>query len=375
MTGSAEGGDLAAWKELPSRQTDALPSRKRLARGAAWFAILTLTALAVVFAVTWGPETLASLGNLRTPFLVGALVLVCSDVLIGALRYQIFIRRIRPDSSLWLPVRADLANRFVGSVTPSQTGGGPAQLYVLHRGGVPVADSLSFLAINLVSTLVFFIGAGGLAVYGLREILPPVAKPLGWYALLTCGTMLALLLVALLKPEWIQRWSRPLVGLWPFQRGEEGAHRLSGWLETNLNRYRNACTAFIREEPRLLLWSFGLTSLLYLNKFMLAWMVMRGLGVEEGLIVTLSVQAVLHALVYVAPSPGGAGIAELLTAILMAALVPTQLLGVFTVTYRLLQQYLPAMVGGLVLAALFRPGAGQARSLVSTPSRPGSGSL
>lgn len=345
---------------VPSQTGSPLISRERVNRGLAWFVALTIAALASVFAITSGPETLAGLRTLHVPFLVAAVISAGLDLLLSASRYQVFIRRIRPGSSLLLPMRADLASRFVAAVTPSQTGGGPAQLYVLHREGVPIPFTLSFLAINLVSTLVLFIGAGAVAAWFLRDRFGVgVEAALAGYALVACGTMLAALVLALLKPDWVRKSVRFIVGLWPFRWGQNASQRLGEWLDRNLEEYRDACVRFMREEPVLLAWSFGLTVLLYLNKFVLAWLIMLGMGVERGLLLTLAVQALLHALVYVAPSPGGAGIAEVLTATLMASLVPGPLLGIFTVTYRLFLNYLPAAVGGLVLAAMIRPGYGQ----------------
>ena len=90
-------------------------------------------------------------------------------MVLGGLRFQIFIRRAHPRSPLSLPIRADLAGRFVGAVTPSQSGGGPAQVFVLHRGGIPVPEALSFLLVNLISTLVFFVLAGGLSAWVFRD--------------------------------------------------------------------------------------------------------------------------------------------------------------------------------------------------------------
>ncbi len=100
-----------------------------------WFFVLSVGGLGVLFAFTFEGSASAVLGSLSPTFLVLAAGGAVMDLLIGAVRYQIFLRRIRPGTSLWLPIKADLANRFVGAVTPSQTGGGPAQVFILCRGG------------------------------------------------------------------------------------------------------------------------------------------------------------------------------------------------------------------------------------------------
>jgi len=350
-------------------------------RGLTVFLALTAAGLAALWHFTaqgdaplaegeWSRQVVA---NLSVGFLALAVLCAVADVLIGAMRYQIFLRRIRPGTSLWLPIRADLANRFVGAVTPSQTGGGPAQVFVLWRGGIPIPDALAFLLVNFLSTLVFFLVAGGVAVWIFRERFPAGGiHALVQYAFVAFAGCLLAMLVGLVRPDWL---ARPLT--W-------GAARLEGRLgpasriarrgclvlSRSLERYRAACAQFIRENPGLPVLSFVLTLLLYLNKFTLAWLVMRGLGVEGDYGTTLAVQAFLHFILFVAPTPGGSGIAEIGTGALMAILMPAHLLAPFTLAYRLLLIYLPAGFGALVLLEELHPARLRREPL---PAPPGAG--
>jgi len=140
----------------PGTAREVVP-RDCLRRGAVSFAALTLAGLLGLFAFGSFEGTPPRLEDLRPAFLLLALACAVADVVLGGLRFQIFIHRAHPRSPLWLPIRADLAGRFVGAVTPSQSGGGPAQVFVLHRGGIPVPEALSFLLVNLISTLLFFL--------------------------------------------------------------------------------------------------------------------------------------------------------------------------------------------------------------------------
>ena len=130
--------------------------RERMLRGVVTFIVLTAAGIGSLYWFTARGQAHQVWRSLSVPFIALAMLGAAADILIGAERYQIFLRRIRPGTPLWLPIRADLANRFVGAITPSQTGGGPAQVYVLWRGGIPVPDALSFLLINFLSTLIFF---------------------------------------------------------------------------------------------------------------------------------------------------------------------------------------------------------------------------
>ncbi len=328
-------------------------SRGRFVRGLAVFAALTVGSLALLFALTLRTDLAEVVRNVSIGFLLLALLGSVADLLIGAARYQIFLRRIRPGTSIWLPIRADLANRFTGAVTPSQTGGGPAQVFILYKGGIPVPDALSFLMINFVSTLVFFLLAGGFTAWAFRSQFSngAIQYLIQWGFVAFLGG-LVFMIVGLVRPDLI---ARPIGSMVRRLEGNPRdwarlTSRVGRALVENADRYQETCTRFIRHAPWLPVASFVLTVILYLNKFTLAWLVMRGLGVHGDFGTTLAVQALLHFILYVAPTPGGAGIAELSTAALMTVLLPTHLLGPFTLAYRFFLLYLPAAVGGVVLA-------------------------
>jgi len=343
----------------PAKGAPAAPFQpRRMLRGVATFVVLTVAGLGALFAFTAKGDAGLVLKSVSGGFLLLALGASVLDLLIGAVRYQIFLRRIRPGTSLWLPIRADLACRFIGAVTPSQTGGGPAQVFVLHRGGIPFPDALSFLLINFLSTLVFFLMAGGFTAWIFRARFPDGAVHVfvqyGFVAFAVC---LSVMLVGLLRPDWI---ARPMEAVTRRLRDDRRpwARSLARVCATgagSVDEYRAACTHFIREAPFLPLLSFVLTVVLYLNKFTLGWLVMRGLGVEGGYVITVAVQALLHFVLYVAPSPGGSGIAEITTGALMAMLMPAHLLAPFALAQRFLLLYLPATVGAFVLVGELRP--------------------
>ena len=329
-------------------------NRDRMIRGARWFGALTVAGLGILTAVS-GRGALDVVGHLSPIFLVVAALAAVLDTLIGASRYQIFLRRIRPGVPFSLPIRADLANKFVGAVTPSQTGGGPAQLYVLWKGGIPVPDALSFLAINFLSTMIFFLVAGGFTAWMFRgAFVSGTVTLLIRYGFAAFATMGVFVFVALLRPDLIERPCRALVA----RRGGRGGGALHAglqWVVDSIGRYRSACTRFVREAPILLLWSMLLTMVLYLNKFSLGYFVLRGLGVEASYLEVLAIQALLQFILYVAPSPGGSGIAELSTAALMARFMDPSLLAAYTFAFRFFLLYLPAAVGCFVLIGVLEP--------------------
>ena len=128
-------------------------------------------------------------------------------------------------------------------------------------------------------------------------------------------------------------------------------------LGDSADSYHETCMHFIGETPRLLLSSLVLITLMYLTKFTIAYFLVLGLGVGVDYLMTVAVQTVLHFVLYLAPSPGGSGIAELSTGALMAILIPATLLSVFTVAFRFFLVFLPAFAGSFVLIGALRESA------------------
>lgn len=321
-------------------------------RGLGWFLLLSAAGLFTLFLLAAEPGEAWSFRDLGLGFLALASVLSVLDLVMGALRYHIFVRHLRPGTSLWLSFRTDLANRFTGAVTPSQTGGLPAQLFVLSRGGIPVADALGFLVINFLATLFFFLGAGVITTWIFRSHFSGESvRFLFQYGLVAFLAVFALMVVAVVRSDLIER---------PLERAVRRleASRFAQLRRTaapgrvllrSAERYRHTCKGFFRERPHLVFGTLALTVLLYLNKFLVGWLLMRAMGVPADFVVAVGAQAILHFIIYFAPTPGGSGVGELSTGAIMAMLLPAHLLAPFTLLYRLLQVYLPAAVGGVVL--------------------------
>jgi uncharacterized protein (TIRG00374 family) len=331
--------------------------RESMKRGLAGFCVLTVAGLGVLYFVTARENPLAVMENLSPVFLLLAVLATLADWVIGALRYHIFLRRIKPDTPFSVPFKADLVGRFTGAVTPSQTGGGPGQVFMLYRGGIPVPEILSVLMVNFVATLLFFLMVGSAAAWYLESHFSSAAiQHLIQWAFVAFLSGMAFIGLSLTRPDLlarpINRLTRRLEGN---PREWARALRKSGdVLVQSAERYRAACVRCIREWPLLPMASLVLTVVLYLNKFTLAWLVVRGLGFEASYGLTLAVQALLHFILYVAPTPGGGGIAELSTAALMAIVLPDNLLGPFTLAYRFFTVYLPASVGAALLVRTLR---------------------
>jgi len=327
-------------------------NRDRIRKGIFLFAVLTISALTFLFLKTGTAETLRAFRHFDLKFVALVLGMSFLDMWLGSLRNHIFMRKIRPGISFWISFRANLANIFLGAITPSQSGGGPAQLFVYHRAGITVGQSLAVSILNYLATLVFFVAAAGASYILLSASLTSVLmKGLIAFCFVVFFVQLSLLIFLIARPaifiSFLRRLSAWLERKLP--RFDEKISRTVTHITREIEAYQTTCRMIFRSHRSTLVLSPLITLFLYMNKFILAYVIMLGLGVSGSFVQVLAIQAIILFVLYFSPSPGGSGIAEISIAALMSFLMPEGVLGVFALLQRFFLLYVPAITGAVFI--------------------------
>jgi uncharacterized protein (TIRG00374 family) len=137
----------------------------QLAAGSLGFVGLTVAVFWYQFARVPGGEPALAWSSLRWRYL--ALLLLCLPVesVASALRIWLLCRVLEPGVGLWTCFKAEWANVAIAMLTPSQSGGGPGQIYMLSRGGARVGTALTVSLLSFLGTMI------GLFVMGLYSLL------------------------------------------------------------------------------------------------------------------------------------------------------------------------------------------------------------
>lgn len=327
-------------------------SIKTIRKGIIYFLLLSLTSFTILFFYNNTTEVAQVLKNLSPSYFLLALLMAGLDLWIGGFRNHIFAARYQSGISKWVCFKANLANIFLGAVTPSQSGGGPAQMYIWYRAGITLTQAFTISLVNWFSTLLFFPLSALLAIYFIgnefSEGLFPILLKSG-FSIFT--TVFLVVVIAFWKPMWIGKGAKLLA---------EALGNLNSKWKNKLNRwgdktyeavqgYQMSCKETLLRYPWLWPASFFLTVLLYFNKFCLAYVLVLGMGATADFWTVIAVQVVLQFVLYFAPSPGGSGIAEFSIAVLMASILAVDLIPVFTLLHRIFLLFLPAVIGSAVV--------------------------
>lgn len=330
---------------------------KLIKKGLFYFISISIITFVLIFLYTNTGNTLDIWKSLNLKYILICLCLVGIDLWLGGYRNHIFIKELKPGLSQWVSFRANLANFFMGSITPSQAGGGLAQLYLYHKHEVKVSDAITLGFINWVSTLIFFPISGFLAYQIISDKIPEgYISHLAQFGFFIFLLLSVVIFIALYTPEsignFIQWISSILIKI-----NKKWTEKLTSFGEkakTSLVDYRNKCLQLLYRKPYLLFLSFLITILLYFNKYVLGYFIILSFGVEADFWVVIALQSIIYLLLYFAPSPGGSGIAEISIAGLMAGVLSEDYLTSFTLIQRTMLMYIPSAIGAYVVLKLLK---------------------
>jgi uncharacterized protein (TIRG00374 family) len=328
-----------------------------LRRGVEIFAAISL--LVFVGLLLYGnnlQEFLAAMVTLRWGWVLLGVAVASLDWFGGGLRLYVLARHIYPQTQLKGAVLSAGLNAWATLITPSQAGGGPVGIYTLKRYGTPIPEGMVATFMSFVATILFFSVAGPLAVFlgagaslekhgvlGVTTLNELFRLALGGF--ISVG-MLLLFLMAF--PGIARKLALKIVA-WLERRGSGKLASRVASMNEGIDRAHESMVAFFRGRgPLAVLASVVLTGPTLANKLLAGYIVLRALGIEAPFVNVLLLQTLIIFLLYFAPTPGGSGLAELLSAAVMSIYVPRELTPSYILLWRLFVGYLTLGVGSFV---------------------------
>ena len=297
-------------------------------------------------------------------WVLAGLGLASMDWFGGGLRLWVLAREIHPKPSFAGLVLAGGMGAWAAYLTPLQSGNAPMTIYTMRRYGIPVPIALTLVLMSFVSTVAFFGIAGPIAIFfGAGRSLGQhgVVMGISLYDLFLASLSIFLLLFGALIVLVI--WPRALhvvlhkairfVG----NRSTRVAARLSN-LEKGIDQAHEAMATFNTGRGWLaLFWATIISGPSHANKLLAGYVALRAIGIEAPFVDVLLLQTLITFLLYFfAPTPGGSGIAELLSAAVMSIYVPRPLTVLYTLLWRLVISYFTIIFGSVVFSAWVRRG-------------------
>ncbi|KPL04472.1 MAG: hypothetical protein AMJ90_00565 [candidate division Zixibacteria bacterium SM23_73_2] len=328
-------------------------NKKRIWKGTRIFVLFSLLGLTIIFFYNISTKGIKLPSRYDLTFLFVAILLILIDFSLGAFRYRIFFTGEILDKVSFLNCwRANLANIFFGAITPFQTGGGPAQLYIFSRAGVPLAGSISVSLINFFSSLLFLLISAFVAIILIREqAWGELVLNLVRYSFIAFFIAFFLFLALLVKTKTMDRWIQKIIRLVYRILGKK-RKKEPGFYEKFRDKaieFKSYLKFFLQKKKSIFLYSFLLTILLYFNKYLIAYAIVRGMGFYPEFWEVIKIQILQFFFLYFSPTPGASGLGEISSFFLMSKLIPIAQLSIFAFVWRFFTSYVGIGLGGYIL--------------------------
>jgi len=340
--------------------------KRKLIAGTLLFAALTLGAFWYQFAQVERGDAGPTWDGLRWGFALLMLVVLPFEPLSTTARIWAVCRVLHPGVSLWSCFKADCANMGLAMLTPSQTGGGFAQIYMLYRAGVSVGTALTISLISFLGTLVGLLGMGLYPIFVGRagESAGALFSVAVWSVTISVSLMLTAALLPNLFRAVFAAFSRMAARIsgrthrlrdWRPPGAEEGSPAvdrmgpLTAKLVDILFTYRCDAGRFLANGKLAFLMVVLCTFGFLLGRCVMAYLAVRFLGIEAGFAEVIEIQVALIFIVYFAPTPGSAGVAEGASLVAMGGIVLPGFAPYYNLLWRFLTGYLQALAGLLFL--------------------------
>jgi hypothetical protein len=140
--------------------------------------------------------------------------------------------------------------------------------------------------------------------------------------------------------KWMSRW---IDRRWHLKRLES----LLDGIDREVDNFNAGLVKFVNHGRGGLVWGMFFTLLFWLSEFVIASLLLMGLGQPAFLIESFVVQLILAVIMMIPLTPGGSGVAELGATSLYSLFVPSSIVGIFVLLWRLILYYLNILLGML----------------------------
>jgi len=337
--------------------------------GLAIFIGISIISAIVIMFLDIDRDTWSSLKKIKPEYGLLACMLMTAQWCFNGVRFRILVNSFGNDVSFLTSLKAFMSNIFMSAMTPSQTGGGPLQIYVLNRAGVPVVEAFTGCLMGAVLTVLCLV----VSTLGILLLKPTLRLELGshiaYIFIIVCIVfffMFILFTMSLVNIRVVKR----IVGRWMLIITKAIKLR-KGMLITcrvmnGLDQYSKCMTMYAKTR-KYKVFVAGLFTMASISaNSTIAPVILRGLNIRHDFLNVFLIQFVLSFISYFSPTPGASGIAEFSNYWMMSSIdIDKSMLGIYTLIWRFFTSFFGVTIGGFVVLSLVK---GKKKNLSNAPS-------
>ncbi|WAC04639.1 MAG: flippase-like domain-containing protein [Methanoregula sp.] len=308
----------------------------------------SIVVLAIVLLFTINDQTIYSLQKINPLFLALAFIAHLLTLCFWAWRVQMMSGSLGYRVGFFYSLNLVFANLLVAAVTPSQAGGEPVRIHELYKANVPLGDATAIVIMERVLDGIVLVILAAFAMLALNREWKSIGVTSGIIMYVTAifitGCFVLFIVFAtrphILKSAMI-RGARFFTKHWDSARFDEVAVRIN----QEVDNFHGALKKFVHSAKGGVLWGLLFTMLYWVSECVTASLILVGLGQPPLIFESFVINLILAILMMIPLTPGSSGIAEVGATSMYALFIPSSILGIFVVIWRLVLYYFNIALG------------------------------
>jgi uncharacterized protein (TIRG00374 family) len=286
----------------------------------------------------------------RVEWLVCGIIFLILTWIVDAVRVYLSSRAWNKTITFGQALKTVLSGYFMSTITPSATGGTPAQMYVLGRSGLTWGEAGSLVVVcgilyqvSLLLLIVVFI-----FLFDIRVALQGILLKLLYTFAIFYSIIMFLLFYFLYRPQVLYRltnWGINFVKRY-FRKAKFSEAAVRAWVEEFFDDFRRGFSILFLKKPQYLAWNLGCYIIYFILFFSVGFCILKALGVNSPYLRVISAQIPLYYIFGFIPTPGASGGVELTVTSVFLRFAGPQRVGMYILLWRIATFYFPLFLGG-----------------------------
>lgn len=319
------------------------------------FFIISGITLGLVLFASSSSKTWEALGMINLRSIMVLTILSALMFVFDALRTVILSHSLGHPLPILHAMKIMFIGRFFGAITPLQSGMMPAEMYMLHRHGLPLGQAISIDVIKRIATM------GVLAIGGVVVLL--FDKTLSSNRVMVYVYYYVVFFYIFLTGIFFFVYLFPKQTHWIINQVMDRLHKMGRVKDYGIDKYVHniakdyswSLDFYLHNGFISFLASLAATIVFIVIQFIMAPVIIHCLGFSSSYMEAFKAQVILMPMLYFSPTPGGSGIAEGGFALLFSSFIPKYLIGITVVLWRVFITYIGVGIGGLLAMGSIDP--------------------
>ena len=308
----------------------------------------SVVVLAIVLIFTINDQTIDSLHKINPVFLLLAFIAHIFTMCFWAWRVQLMTNSLGYRIGFLYSLNLVFANLLAAAVTPAQAGGEPVRIHELYKADVPIGDATAIVIMERVLDGIMLAMLAAFAMIVLNrewKSLGEMSNLIMYVTLAFVTGCLILFFVFATRPQTLKctmiRIARVFTKHWQPERFSEVSCRI----DQEVDNFHGALRKFVRSAKGGLVWGLFFTMLYWVSECVTASLILVGLGQPPLIFESFVINLILAILMMLPLTPGSSGVAEVGATSMYALFLPSAILGIFIVIWRLVLYYFNIALG------------------------------